>query len=329
VLEVLEWADRQQFDVIHVSTPGPMGLCGLLAAKMLRVPVVGTYHTDFPAYADRLTRDHRVTNGTRAYIEWFYRRPAGVFARSRAYEMSLRDLGVPAGQIETLAPCVDTEKFSPTRRDDSLWRQLGVKEPKRLLYCGRVSVEKNVDMLADAFDRICARRRDVALILAGEGPHSGAMKHRLSPLPAYFVGQLPDDRLAALYASADLLVFPSTTDTLGQVVLEAQASGLPPLVSTIGGPRELVEHDATGLILPAGDVAAWATAIDTLLDDAPRRAAMSAAAVRRMQRYSLRKTFDQFWTRHLAAAIEAEGDETPDQNRLDRNVAHSTPGSER
>src|SRR5205823_4493632 len=69
VLEILEWADRQQFDVIHVSTPGPMGLCGLLAAKMLRAPVIGTYHTDFPVYADKLTGDHRVANGTRVYIE--------------------------------------------------------------------------------------------------------------------------------------------------------------------------------------------------------------------------------------------------------------------
>jgi glycosyltransferase involved in cell wall biosynthesis len=317
VLEVLEWADRQQFDVIHVSTPGPMGLCGLLAAKMLRVPVVGTYHTDFPAYADRLTGDHRVANGTRVYIEWFYRQLAGVFARSRAYEMSLRDLGVAGDRIEALSPCVDTEKFSPARRDDSIWRRLGVTQPRRLLYCGRISVEKNVDVLAGAFERLCADRRDVALLLAGEGPHTEALKARLAGLPAYFVGRQADDRLAALYASSDLLVFPSTTDTLGQVVLEAQASGLPAIVSTVGGPRELVEHDGTGLILPAADVATWSAALADLLDDAPRRAAMSDAAVRRMERYSLRKTFDQFWGRHLGAAVEAEGEEAGDGLRAE------------
>src|SRR5205823_14109426 len=72
VLEVLEWADRQQFDAVHVSTPGPMGLCGWLVAKMLRVPLLCTYHTDFPAYVDSLTRDHRVTNGPIAYLQWFY-----------------------------------------------------------------------------------------------------------------------------------------------------------------------------------------------------------------------------------------------------------------
>jgi len=148
VLEILQWADRQQFDVIHVSTPGPMGLCGLLAAKMLRVPLVGTYHTDFPAYADKLTGDHRVANGTRVYIEWFYRRLAAVFSRSRAYELNLRELGVAGERIETLTPGVDGEKFSPGHRDDGIWNRLGIKESKRLLYCGRVSVEKNVDLLA-------------------------------------------------------------------------------------------------------------------------------------------------------------------------------------
>jgi glycosyltransferase involved in cell wall biosynthesis len=309
VLEILEWADRQQFDVIHVSTPGPMGLCGLLAAKMLRVPVVGTYHTDFPAYAEKLTGDHRVSNGTRAYIEWFYRRLAAIFSRSRTYEMSLRELGVSGERIDTLAPGVDIEKFSPARRDQSIWPAMGVTQPRRLLYCGRVSIEKNVDLLAAAFEKLCATRSDVAIVFAGEGPHLVAIKARLAKLPAHFPGPQTDAQLAALYASSDLLIFPSTTDTLGQVVLEAQASGLPALVSTLGGPRELVEHDSTGLVLPTTDSTAWAAAIAGLLDDDARRVRMSEAAVRRMGRYSLRKTFDQFWARHLRAVHETQGDD--------------------
>jgi glycosyltransferase involved in cell wall biosynthesis len=308
ILEILEWADRQQFDVIHVSTPGPMGLCGLLAAKMLRVPVVGTYHTDFPAYAEKLTGDHRVSNGTRVYIEWFYRRLAAVFSRSRAYEMSLRELGVSGDRVETLAPGVDTEKFNPARRDETLWTRMGVTQPRRLLYCGRISIEKNVDLIEAAFEKICATRSDVAIIFAGEGPHLAAIKDRLAKLPAHFPGPQTDAQLAALYASSDLLIFPSTTDTLGQVVLEAQASGLPALVSTLGGPRELVEHDSTGLVLSTTDPAAWAAAIGGLLDDDARRTRMSEAAVRRMDRYSLRKTFDQFWERHLRAVQGAEGE---------------------
>jgi glycosyltransferase involved in cell wall biosynthesis len=184
---------------------------------------------------------------------------------------------------------------------------LGVREPLRLLYCGRISVEKNVDLLAAAFEKLCAGRRDVAIVFAGEGPHAVAMRARLVNLPAYFVGPRTDAELAALYASSDLLVFPSTTDTLGQVVLEAQASGLPALVSARGGPRELVENEGTGLVLPTGDAGAWAAAIGGLLDDPARRAAMSAAAVRRMGRYTLAGTFEQFWGRHLRAALGTDG----------------------
>jgi glycosyltransferase involved in cell wall biosynthesis len=112
-----------------------------------------------------------------------------------------------------------------------------------------------------------------------------------------------------VYASSDLLVFPSTTDTLGQVVLEAQASGLPALVSTHGGPRELVEHETTGLVLPPADPAAWAHAITTLLADEPRRARMSDAATRRTARYALSNTFAQFWQRHAQVLRAAEGEE--------------------
>jgi len=306
VLEVLDWADREQFDAIHISTPGPMGLMGMLAAKMLRAPVLGTYHTDFPAYAEKLTGDHRVVNGTRAYCEWFYRRLATVFARSRAYEFTLRDLGVGEEKTAALTPCVDTEKFNPARRDDAVWRELNVKQPHRLLYCGRVSIEKNLDFLAEVFERVCQTRRDVALVIVGNGPHASTLRKRLANLPAYFPGTRDDVTLARLYASADLLVFPSRTDTLGQVVLEAQASGLPAIVSTVGGPREIVEHDATGLVLPTEDPQTWAAAIEQLLNEDARRQDMSKSAARRASRFSLAKTFEQFWQAHVQSLRTTE-----------------------
>jgi glycosyltransferase involved in cell wall biosynthesis len=172
-------------------------------------------------------------------------------------------------------------------------------------------VEKNLDLLADAFKAVCRERDDVALVLAGEGPHAEALRARLAGLPTFLLGRQEDDALARLYASSDLLVFPSTTDTLGQVVLEAQASGLPALVSTHGGPRELVEDEVTGRVLSPTDASAWSEAILSLLEDARRRAMMSDAAVRRMARYSLRNTFAQFWERHLQAVRSAEGADAP------------------
>jgi glycosyltransferase involved in cell wall biosynthesis len=320
VLEVLAWADREQFDVIHVSTPGPMGLMGMLAARMLRAPVLGTYHTDFPAYAEKLTGDHRVANGTRAYCEWFYRRLSSVFSRSRAYELNLRDLGVSPQKTATLAPCVDTQRFNPRRRDEAVWRRIGVTQPHRLLYCGRVSVEKNLEFLARAYEQLASTRRDTALVIVGDGPHLAKMRQRLAGLPAYFPGARDDDTVAALYASSDLLVFPSRTDTLGQVVLEAQASGLPALVSSVGGPREIVEHETSGLVLPTEDPGTWATVIATLLDDPARRQSMSRAAARRAGRFSLARTFEQFWQAHVGAI--QSGDVEVDTHEEAEPVAH-------
>lgn len=310
VLEVLEWADRQQFDAIHVSTPGPMGLCGMLAAAMLRVPLLATYHTDFPAYADKLTGDHRVANGTRVYVEWFYRRAAVVFSRSRAYEMNLRDLAVAAEKMQTLSAGVDTFKFSPARRDERIWDRLGVEKPVRLLFCGRISREKNLDLLVEAFKLVCAVRDDVALVLVGEGPDREDYSRRLAGHPAHFLGVRSDEELAAIYASSDLLVFPSTTDTLGQVVLEAQASGVPALVGTIGGPRELVEDGVTGRVIGSMEPKTWADLIVWLVAHDEVLRGMAEAAARRAEQYDLSKTFADFWSRHVSEIEADEAEET-------------------
>jgi glycosyltransferase involved in cell wall biosynthesis len=316
VIEILEWADREQFDAIHVSTPGPMGLCGWLVAKMLRVPLLGTYHTDFPAYIEQYTKDHRATYFAGAYMSWLCGQMSTVFTRSRGYVHALRGLGVPDEKLQTLLPGVDTEKFNPRHRDDALWTSRGVREPRCLLYCGRVSVEKNLPLLATAFRQLHVQRQDAALVIAGEGPYLTTMRKELAGLPAYFFGCLDDAALAPLYASADLLVFPSRTDTLGQVVMEAQASGLPAVVSNEGGPKETVEDGVTGLVLPATNPAVWAQAIDGMLKDDARRAQMAAAAPLRMARYSLAKSFEAFWAAHVSAVEPVEEGLRQDQSAM-------------
>jgi glycosyltransferase involved in cell wall biosynthesis len=316
VLEILEWADRQQFDAIHVSTPGPMGICGWLVAQMLRVPLLGTYHTDFPAYIEQYTHDHRATHAAEAYMSWLCSQMTTVFTRSRGYVHALRGLGVPDEKLQTLLPGVDIEKFNRRHRDEALWATRGITQPLRIFYCGRVSAEKNLPLLIATFQQICKHRTDVALVIAGEGPILQETKKSLADVPAYFVGVLDDASLAPLYASADLLVFPSRTDTLGQVVMEAQASGLPAIVSNEGGPMETVEDGVTGLVLPATNPTVWAQAIVTLLDDKPRRERMSAAATARMSRHSLAKTFDAFWAAHVIAVEPEEATESAAQPAL-------------
>ncbi|HEY7091267.1 MAG TPA: glycosyltransferase [Tepidisphaeraceae bacterium] len=300
LLDILEWSDRQQFDLVHVSTPGPMGLCGWAVSKMLRVPMLATYHTDFPAYAEKLAGDHRITNGTIEYMKWFYGQASAVFTRSSAYRFNLRDLDVPEEKLRTIPAGVDLDRFSSIRLDDGHWERRGVREARRLLYVGRVSVEKNLPMLVEAFRMLSSRRRDCALIVVGDGPYVDQMKRELQQLPVYFFQTSDDAVLREFYSGSDVLVFPSRTDTLGQVVMEAQACGLPAIVTNEGGPKESVEHNVTGVVLGSSEPAAWCDAIETLLDDTPRRQRMSRAAAARMTRFSLDRTCDAFWAEHLA-----------------------------
>ncbi len=299
VLEILEFADRQQYDVIHCSTPGPMGMTGYLVARMLRAPLAGTYHTDFPSYVDHLTGDHRFTDATTWFMKWFYARMRAVFSRSQGYRSILKGFGLGDERLKSIVPGINTDKFNAGRKVESLYHDLGIAEPYRLLYAGRISVEKNLPLLVEAFKMICRHRRDIALVIAGEGPYEAEMRKQLAGLPAHFQGALGDKQLAPLYAGADLFVFPSRTDTLGQVVMEAQASGLPAIVSDEGGPKEIVDDDLTGIVLPATDAMLWAGAIEELIDDHDRRHRYGRIAITRSARYSLSNTFDAFWGEHL------------------------------
>ena len=305
VAEILEWADRQQFDAIHIATSGPMGLCGTLAAAMLRVPLLATYQSDVPAFVADNTGDDRLIAAAECYQNWFFGCADRVLARSRWYERRLGASLKDPAKVCMLPPAVDGEAFCPARRDSSMWVDLGVCEPYRLLFAGRVGPEKSLRSLADVFERLCRRRRDVGLIVAGDGPYLPTLRKCLEGLPAYFVGPQDDNRLAALYAGSDLLVFPSRTDTLAQVVLEAQASGLPALVTTEGGAQEVMDDGVTGLALPAGDPARWAAEIDALLNDEPRRQRMSRTASQRAARCSVERMFEAFWDEHVRAVREA------------------------
>ncbi len=301
---IFEWVQRQRFDAIHISTPGMIGICGWLAATALDIPLLGTYHTDFPAYCDRLSGNRLLVGSAELYMRLFYRRMKTVFARSRQYQQSLIDLGLDPSRLTTILPCINTGKFSTAHRDLSVFERLGITQARRLLYCGRVSKEKNLSLLVEAFKLLCRMRSDTALIVAGEGPYLAEMKKLLAGLPVYFLGYQNDVQLGPLYAGCDLFVFPSRTDTLGQVVMEAQSSGLPVIVSDQGGPKEICADGVSGLVLSSETPADWSSAMDDLLNDEPRRLAFAAAAPGRIQRFSVGQTFDAFWDQHVRAAAD-------------------------
>ncbi len=263
---------------VHLSTPGPMGLLGLIAAKQAGIPVYGTFHTDFPAYAASLTGDRQLELTAWRFMRWFYGQMERVAAPSSDIRQKLIHHGLSPDRVEVVGRGVRTDAFRPELRDPALRAQWGAGIRHWLIYVGRLSREKNLPCLADAFRLLSARRPDVGLVVVGEGPYEAEFRQATSGLPVVFAGLQRGEALARHYASADLFVFPSRTDTLGVVLLEAQASGLPVLVSADGGPKDCLLNRRTGFVVEPMNPTLLARQAEAVLADEEARQFMGQQA---------------------------------------------------
>jgi glycosyltransferase involved in cell wall biosynthesis len=252
ILDLIDYCEREGFTRIHISTPGSVGLLALLIAKLMDMPVAGTYHTDIPQYVRDLTNDEFLEKAAWSYMIWFYNQMEEVMVPSASTRAQLIEHGLDADRTRPLPRWVDTARFSPDRRNPALWSGSGIDGMVTLLYVGRVSKEKNLELLADAFVEVADAGFACRLVIIGDGPYREELAEKLTGYPVRFTGFLHGDELSAGYASADFFVFPSATDTFGNVVLEAQASGLPVIVSDEGGPKELMVDGKTGIVVRAG-----------------------------------------------------------------------------
>ncbi len=294
ILQVLDYVQREGFSEIIISTPGPIGLTGLLAAKMLNLETSGIYHTDFPQYIRILTEDSFLESLAWKFMHWFYGQLDTIFVNSEQYRQSWIERGLDAAKIRILPRGLDTHLFTPGRSESDFWKQFGSNgSGVRLLFVGRVSKEKDLDILVQSYRQLRQEKVPVQLSIVGHGPFSKELAELLPE--ACYTGYLTGTELAKAYASSDLFVFPSTTDTFGNVIIEAQAAGLPVIVSDIGGPRELVTDGVNGLITKARDVADFTQAIRRLVEDEPLRKEMSAAARHSVQDRSWPSAFRKFW----------------------------------
>ncbi|MEY2560091.1 MAG: hypothetical protein QOG51_506, partial [Verrucomicrobiota bacterium] len=294
IMQILDYIQREKFTEIIISTPGPVGLTGLLAAKMLNLQTSGIYHTDIPEYVRILTEDRFLESLAWSYMHWLYGQVDTVFVNSEQYRKCWIDRGFAPEKLKILPRGLDTDLFRPSRRDLTFWPGSGTNGKEvRLLYVGRISREKDLDVLAAAYKKIREAGHPVKLYLVGHGPYSKALTAALPD--AVFLGYLTGEALAKAYASADVFVFPSTTDTFGNVILEAQASGLPVIVSDLGGPKELVEDGTTGIITKALDADDFARAIERLSGDAKMRTRMGEQARQRVVDRSWPGAFRKFW----------------------------------
>ena len=228
------------------------------------------------------------------YMHWFYAQLDTIYVNSDHYRQCWIDRGIASEKLRLLPRGLDTGLFHPAKKSADFWKKRGLRDGEiGALYVGRVSREKNLDLLAASFRRLFSAGIAVRPLIVGDGPYAGMMKELLPE--GIYTGSLHGEELAAAFASADFFVFPSTTDTFGNVVIEAQASGLPVIVSDVGGPRDLVEDGVDGFITKGLDLDALTNAVKHLVADSALRQRMGEASRVRVAERDWSRAAKQFW----------------------------------
>ncbi len=297
---LVETLAEGRYDAVHVTAPGPAGVAAALLSRIAGTPLIASYHTELATYAGMRSGDDSLESMAQGALGAFYRAPSLVLSPSPAADRSLLSLGVEEARLGRWERGVDVSRFDPGKAARGEY-----PGEIKVLYAGRLTREKGVDLLAESFLR--ARRSDprLHLLLAGGGPEEAELRARLGE-HATFLGWLEGEDLARAYASADLFLFCSTTDTYGQVVLEAGASGLPVVAVAEGGPASLVENRHTGMLCQA-DADHIAGTVLQLVSSPLLRRHLGASAVRAARERSWERALEQLadgYRRTLGAAAE-------------------------
>lgn len=271
-------ADLADFapDVVHCLTEFSLGSAGARAARTLGVPLVASAHTDYERYAAQYGLGVLVGPGWK-YLRRFYQGARIVLAPGRLYEARLHARGVHHTGIWSRG--VDTAEFHPGYRSDAWRARFGVGRDDVLVTCvGRLAPEKSVPLLLDAWERVARRHPGAHLVFVGRGAMEGAIRGRALPR-VHLAGLLRGPALATAYASADLFVQPSATETFGNVLLEAMASGVASVSVGAGGVLDFALDRHNTLLVPPGDPAALASTLAAAIADPALRRPLQAAGL--------------------------------------------------
>lgn len=281
---------RQRPDVVQIATEGPLGWSALAAANKLRLPVASDFHTNFHSYSNHygfgLLRRAIV-----AYLRKFHNKAAVTLVPTEGIRRELLAHGYE--NIEIIGRGVDTRLFHPARRDAALRARWGVNDDETVvLYVGRLAAEKNLALVFDAFDAMRETHPAARLVLVGEGPERAGWQTKRPD--AIFCGTRVGEALAAHYASSDVFLFPSLTETWGNVTVEAMASGLAVVAYDCAAAEEIIRHGETGLKAPPEDEAAFIAQAVALVQARALQRRLGAAAAARAAQLSWDAIIDSF-----------------------------------
>ncbi|MBL8330206.1 MAG: glycosyltransferase family 1 protein [Rubrivivax sp.] len=281
---------RQRPDLVHIATEGPLGWSALRAALKLKLPVASDFRTNFQSYMQHYGMAW-LRKPMTAYLRKFHNRTRVTCVPTPALRDELSALGFE--RLRVVPRGVDTQRFDPARRSAALREQWGAGPGTPVMLCvSRLAPEKNLSLLLDIFDTLRAERADLRLVLVGDGPMKETIASR-SP-HCLMAGMRHGEDLAAHYASADLFVFPSLTETFGNVTLEALSSGLPVVAFRQAAAGLIIQDGRQGLLAPPDDPAALLQATRRAVDDEPLRQSLGLQARQTALTLDWERVIDQF-----------------------------------
>ena len=277
-------------DLVHVVTEGPLGWSALTQACRMRLPATSDFHTNFHNYSSHYGVGflRHIIGG---YLRGFHNRALCTFVPTRQLRTQLQDEGYRG--LEVVARGVDTRLFNPARRSAALRRQWGVEEHDPVVaYVGRIAPEKNLPLVLSAFAAMRRRMPRARLLMVGDGPERARLQRRC---PEHvFAGMRIHEDLACHYASADIFLFPSVTETFGNVTVEAMASGLAIVAFDYAAAHEHIVHGENGLLAPIGEEAAFERVATDLIADPACIARLGRNARRSAERIDWDQVNDAF-----------------------------------
>lgn len=279
-------------DVVYIATEGPLGWSALSVARKLSIPVISGFHTNFDHYAGDYGFGW-LTSPVRNVLRYFHNRTQATLVPTWKRATELIDHGYR--NIHVLGRGIDAEHFGPQRRDSELRRAWGVAEHQPVaLHVGRLAQEKNLDLLAETFEAMQRIQPDLLPILVGDGPQRAALQKRLPH--ALFTGFVDADTLARYYASADIFIFPSLSETYGNVINEAMASSLGIVAFDYAAASELIESGRNGITVPLGDRQGFIDAAVALCQQPVQYARLGRAARLRIESQRWSNIADDYLT---------------------------------
>jgi len=283
-------------DIVHVVNPVVLGLWGTAIAKQRNRPLLASYHTDLTQYAKHLRIPLLLPPGKR-FLRDVHNQAHVNLVTSKPMMDSARGLGIK--RVRLWPKAVDTDLFRPDRRSREMRERLtdGHPDAPLAIYVGRLSYEKRIDWLHAPMTRVPGLR----LALVGAGPAEAELRERFADTATVFTGYLSGVELATAYASADMFLFPSDTETLGFVAMESMASGVPAIGARAGGIPDVIDHEVNGLMFTPGDLQDLTDKVTRLVTDHDLRLRLGARARHDMEQHGWRAATEALFDRYRTA----------------------------